>query len=848
MARLKFDFHTAVGGNPTGIGDFRRALDEAGIPFFAKSADGMPYEAQKIARDSDAPHTVVFRRSVVPEGASPPPSGNPDVPDYNKPPYEAAVEHWEWHRKWFPPELDPAITWVETINEVDKNRSEWLAKFAIHTAALAIAAGYKWAAFGWSTGEPEPEHWEGPHMLDFLRLVADNPDKLAIALHEYSLEVADIWNGRTADGTHNLIGRFEYLHEVCDRHGIARPPIMITEWGWTLNDVPGPDKAMADYLEVGKLYAQYPNILGAATWYLGPGYGGIADKAQKLIAPLTTLTLNTEFPDPEPGPDPEEDFNERLWAHSVDVQIEYGLSLNPDAALQRAITADGGAGLLLTTSEFTFGGKVGQVAEDAETGERFVYYVTPPNYDDVTKLYGRGATYGGVVGEPDPEPDPEWRFEVWPTEYKTITQSFGARPEYYEQFGLPGHEGVDFRAPHGSLIFAVAPGVVSDVHREGESGHNYGTFVRVDHGNGFETTYAHMDQAAVAVGDFVSAGHTVGWADATGNSDGSHLHLTLKHEDAHEGGEMYQGYPYNIIDPTPYLTHLLDDPPPPPPPTGTAAIGLHAGADGGDLSNAELAEFRALQPGIIKVLSSTAGPSIAQLAHDHPDASFVVRAFLDFGGRNIRPYQFVHDTINDVRRALDALAGRDVVIELHNEPNLVAEGLYSTWSDGISFKWWWLDVLSRYRNEIPDGRFIFPGLSPGETIPNVRLNSWGFLRECRDAVRAAEGLGVHVYWAPQNPFNHPLDLAVAEVDAYTEMFPDRFIWVTEASNNQAGATPDEKATQYVDFWQALKQFPAVRGVTYFVASANNPVWGWDEDGRGETWVPVGMGQRVRERI
>ena len=34
----------------------------------------------------------------------------------------------------------------------------------------------------------------------------------------------------------------------------------------------------------------------------------------------------------------------------------------------------------------------------------------------------------------------------WPTDYGTLTQEFGARPEYYGRFGLPGHEGLDFRA------------------------------------------------------------------------------------------------------------------------------------------------------------------------------------------------------------------------------------------------------------------------------------------------------------------------------------------------------------------------------------------------------------------
>ena len=132
MSYLKFGFHLGPGGNAQGHNEFIHALDDAGIPFFVTSADDMPFAAQELARRSSQDNIVIYRRSVPANGTTPP-SGNPDMPDYNKPPREAAIEHWQWHKAHFPPELDPAITWVETINGPDKNRSEWLAAFAIET-------------------------------------------------------------------------------------------------------------------------------------------------------------------------------------------------------------------------------------------------------------------------------------------------------------------------------------------------------------------------------------------------------------------------------------------------------------------------------------------------------------------------------------------------------------------------------------------------------------------------------------------------------------------------------------------------------------------------------------------
>jgi murein DD-endopeptidase MepM/ murein hydrolase activator NlpD len=140
-----------------------------------------------------------------------------------------------------------------------------------------------------------------------------------------------------------------------------------------------------------------------------------------------------------------------------------------------------------------------------------------------------------------------FKFFSPPTSSNIVTQSFGVRPEYYEQFGLPGHEGVDFRANTGEKIMAVAPGVVADVHPV-ESGSNYGIYVRVRHAGSYETTYAHLEEVLVDIGEPVTAGSIIGLADSTGNSNGSHLHLTLKY---FGGGPTL--YPFNIVDPTPFM-------------------------------------------------------------------------------------------------------------------------------------------------------------------------------------------------------------------------------------------------------------------------------------------------------
>jgi hypothetical protein len=793
-----------------------------------------------------------------------------------------------------------------------------------------------------------------------------------------------------------------------------------------------------------------------------------------------------------------------------------------------------------------------------------------------------------------------FKFEAWPTEYRHINQYFGANPQNYSQFGLPGHEGIDIMAPTGSQVFAVAPGSVSFVHTN-PSGHNYGIHVRIEHIDGYQTIYAHLKEARVRVGKQVKAGDLLGLANDTGNSFGSHLHLTLKKKD-----ENYKNWPFNIFDPTPFLLPLLgfqtpagpytdgwaytagitivgelaqansgginlrnspsihsrhidlvpggtimiingtargqytpvqvpsaalkNAPPPTPPPStppptedkdavsgwgyapylqqngktavvgqfginlrakpnrnganiglvrggstvkisgdqrgeylpifvrredfsgpinvpeditppkpapdpapdantllgwaftqnltrndkqlisgrfgtnlrsnptrqgkkvalfpegaigtlagktkgeytpvrvarlqlreipaslppveqpeplpgdkepapplpihdttpgwaftaaieqaggmatsgkfginlrdaprrdaknigfipgnqsmlvtgpaqgeytpvriddallekpfsqaptpdpgkvplpdpeptplGNARIGLHASADP-TITNAEVEEFKAMRPGMIKVLSFHNPDGIEKLVKNHPNASWVVRTFLDFRGpsgpRTISPAQFMKDTINDVRRTLNVIGNNNnVVIELHNEPNLVPEGMGGAWSDGASFVTWWLELLQLYRQALPGMRFIYPGLSPGTEVRGIKEDHIRFVEASRPAVEAADGLGIHTYWSNV----YPMSKAVEVLDDYISRFRFKHIWITEASNNKAGTSTFRKAQEYLDFWREIQKRPTVQGVTYFVASASDPSF------QEEIWVGRGIGGRIGRR-
>ncbi len=148
----------------------------------------------------------------------------------------------------------------------------------------------------------------------------------------------------------------------------------------------------------------------------------------------------------------------------------------------------------------------------------------------------------------------------WPVDSHRVNQYFGENPETYKPFHLPGHEGVDLFALNGANVYAAADGDVYQASHPKD--HPYGLHVRIKHvvdGRTYHTVYAHLQETHVKVGQKVAAGDLIGQADNTGNSFGSHLHLTLKID-----GEQTPGYPAGIVDPWPYLQASSVTPPPPP--------------------------------------------------------------------------------------------------------------------------------------------------------------------------------------------------------------------------------------------------------------------------------------------
>ena len=88
-----------------------------------------------------------------------------------------------------------------------------------------------------------------------------------------------------------------------------------------------------------------------------------------------------------------------------------------------------------------------------------------------------------------------------------------------------GHLAIDIAAGQGALLWASDSGAVVYA---GWSGGGYGNMVMIDHGNGYQTLYAHMSSVTVTCGQSIGQGQTIGYSGSTGNSTGAHLHFEVR--------------------------------------------------------------------------------------------------------------------------------------------------------------------------------------------------------------------------------------------------------------------------------------------------------------------------------
>jgi murein DD-endopeptidase MepM/ murein hydrolase activator NlpD len=171
------------------------------------------------------------------------------------------------------------------------------------------------------------------------------------------------------------------------------------------------------------------------------------------------------------------------------------------------------------------------VSEDVDPAslQRLGFYPAAPGQDG--------------VGGPDGKGDPTFKqlFMSWkkldslhdnaiavpadkPVKTAAFTSGYGVRSDPFRGSAAM-HAGIDLSGPTGTPIYATADGKVSEA---GWNSGGYGNLVKLDHGRGIETRYAHLSAVGVRPGQHVKRGQLIGKMGSTGRSTGSHLHYEVR--------------------------------------------------------------------------------------------------------------------------------------------------------------------------------------------------------------------------------------------------------------------------------------------------------------------------------
>lgn len=404
---------------------------------------------------------------------------------------------------------------------------------------------------------------------------------------------------------------------------------------------------------------------------------------------------------------------------------------------------------------------------------------------------------------------------LWPTLYPIITQKFGANPQIYTRFGMPGHEGLDIRALPNTDVTCCADGTVYRVHTNPDS-HAYGIHVRVRHAHGYRTVYGHLARALVSEGQQLSAGQVLGKADSTGASTAAHLHLTLKQDGATARKETK--YPKDVIDPTPFMvwpeSSIKGLEGRPQWPAQRCLVGVH-GRVKEPLREQEVAWLQAIEPEAVKLSAAERSSTIEKLLENKPDLLLVTRLEADFSKGPVAANQFAQMNLKVVQEHYQAGVR---YFEIGSSPNMQAEGWNRSWRNGGEFAAWFEAVQAELRPNFNSIKLGFPGLSPGGNLSGWRQDEWTFLDEAEAAVDSADWLGVICHWMDEAEM-----LSVTggrRYFHYRERFPDKLLMISEFNNPSSEVTRQKKAAQYKQYFRMIRSEDNVAAAFVFPLAAS----------------------------
>lgn len=216
------------------------------------------------------------------------------------------------------------------------------------------------------------------------------------------------------------------------------------------------------------------------------------------------------------------------------------MDLDSPAVLESEIGNPASAGNISTASEMKLSSSSTKSSAYAGTWPSKSYsafnFPNPGKTWSSDSSMGAGENYPGINKKAVSSKDatqgiegPKAAFTFgYPLKNNYITSFFGWRKSYGRM-----HYGVDFRAAMKTPVYASARGTVT-WYTKPKGGGSYGKVIELNHGDGFTSIYAHLDEVLVSAGDHVEKGDLIAYSGSSG-AVAAHLHFEIRNE----------GIPYN---------------------------------------------------------------------------------------------------------------------------------------------------------------------------------------------------------------------------------------------------------------------------------------------------------------
>lgn len=258
--------------------------------------------------------------------------------------------------------------------------------------------------------------------------------------------------------------------------------------------------------------------------------------------------------------------------------------------------------------------------------------------------------------------------------------------------------------------------------------------------------------------------------------------------------------------------------------------GIHANAGGWAPDQAQLDTIRRNNIKTVLIVAYQAGQAdrAVHLFQSVGVERFIIRAAVtgDIPGT---PQEFIQRTVMTLHEYASALGGSDkLILQIHNEPNLVPEGLNSAgaWKNGYEFAAWFKQVAAHYRANLPGCKIGLPALSPGVAIPQLRYSEELFTLEMRQAgiLPLVDWVAVHYYWA------RPTDAITPPVGNWRNWFGTKPIIATEVGPGINGLTTNDAVQRTFAKFKAEK-IPVMH---WLLDDTEDVRW------RGASWTDQGI--------